>query len=157
MDLKDIAVIAGKPGLYRIMKPTRTGVIIEAVGGGKAKIMAQASHRISILKEISIYTTTGEGSVQLEDVFYAMWEKWGTSLEVTKEDNRLREILGEVLPDFDRERVYVSDIKKLVAWYVLLSEHLPEVLQRPEEEEEAKEEEATADEAVDVSEASKEA
>jgi len=143
MDLKDIAVISGKPGLYRIMKPTRTGVIVEAVGGGKAKIMAQASHRISILKEISIYTTTGEGSVQLEDVFYAMWEKWQTSLEVTKDDERLREILAEVLPDFDRERVYVSDIKKLVAWYALLSEYLPEVLQRPEEEEEeAKEDEA---------------
>jgi hypothetical protein len=142
MDLKDIAVISGKPGLYRIMKPTRTGVIVEAVGGGKAKIMAQASHRISILKEISIYTTTGEGSVQLEDVFYAMWEKWGTSLEATKDEEKLREILAEVLPDFDRERVYISDIKKLVAWYTLLGEHLPEVLQRPEEEPEAEENEA---------------
>lgn len=153
MDLKDIAVISGKPGLYRIMKPTRTGVIVEAVGGGKAKIMAQASHRISILKEISIYTTTGEGSVQLEDVFYAMWEKWQTSLEVTKDEKRLREILAEVLPDFDRERVYVSDIKKLVAWYALLSEYLPEVLQRPEEEEEeAKEDEAA--ETIDTNETS---
>ncbi len=141
MDLKDIAVISGKPGLYLISKPTRTGVIVETIGGGKAKIMAQASHRISILKEISIYTTTGEGSVQLEDVFYDMWDKWGADFEITKEREKLIEILNDVLPDYDRERVYISDIKKLVTWYGTLAEHLPEVLKRPAQEEKKEEQE----------------
>jgi hypothetical protein len=137
MELKDIAVISGKPGLYRIMKTTRNGVVIEAIGGGKTKIMADASHRISILKEISIYTTTEEGSIPLEEVFYAMKEKFVGEAQVEKDDYSLRAFLTEVLPQHDKTRVYISDIKKIISWYNLLAVHAPEVLERSEATKEA--------------------
>ncbi len=68
MDLKDVAAVSGKGGLFKVVKPTRTGVILETIDADKKKLIANASSRVSILKEISLYTTTGEGSVLLEDV-----------------------------------------------------------------------------------------
>lgn len=143
MKLKEVAVISGKPGLYRILKPTRNGVIIDAIGGGRSKIMADASHRISILKEISIYTTTEEGSVPLQDVFHKMHEKYALKLTVkTTDNNALKGLLDDVLPEWDKERVYTSDIKKLVMWYEILAQYAPELVdpaQKEDEEEESEE------------------
>lgn len=142
MKLKEVAVISGKPGLYRILKPTRNGVIIEAIGGGRSKIMADASHRISILKEISIYTTTEEGSVPLQDVFHKMYEKYATKLDVSTTDNTaLKGLLDAILPEWDKDRVYTSDIKKLVMWYEILAQHAPELIDPAKKEEEDEEEE----------------
>ncbi len=141
MKLKEVAVISGKPGLYQILKPTRNGVIIEAIGGGRSKIMADASHRISILKEISIYTTTEEGSVPLQDVFHKMYEKYALKLDVKTSDNTaLKGLLNDVLPEWDKDRVYTSDIKKLVMWYDILAQHAPELIDPAQKEEDEEEE-----------------
>lgn len=150
MKLKEVAVISGKPGLYQILKPTRNGVIIEAIGGGRSKIMADASHRISILKEISIYTTTEEGSVPLQEVFHNMYEKYALKLDIKNSDNAaLKGLLDDVLPEWDKDRVYTSDIKKLVMWYEILAQHAPELIdpaQKEEDEEEALVSETTSEE-----------
>lgn len=140
MKLKEVAVISGKPGLYQILKPTRNGVIIEAIGGGRSKIMADASHRISILKEISIYTTTEEGSVPLQDVFHKMYEKFALKIDIkTSDNNALKNLLSEVLPEWDKDRVYTSDIKKLVMWYEILTQHAPELIDPAQKEEDEEE------------------
>lgn len=137
MELKDVAVISGKPGLFRIVKPTRTGMIIESIGGGRSRIVADASHRISILNEISIYTTTEEGTVALREVFYNIFDKHGLKLDVAKTDtDALQNLLTDVLPEWDRTRVYASDLKKLVTWYEILGEHYPELLDRSKNVEE---------------------
>ncbi|MGF1534020.1 MAG: DUF5606 domain-containing protein [Bernardetiaceae bacterium] len=129
MELKDIAVISGKPGLYRIIKPSRTGVLVEPIGTQtKTKMMMNANYRVSILQEIAIYTTTEEESVPLRDVFYATHRQYGHDLSVEKDDESLRHYMESVLPEYDLERVYPSDIKKIVSWYQLLSVHAPEVL-----------------------------
>ncbi|WP_338768692.1 DUF5606 domain-containing protein [Bernardetia sp. ABR2-2B] len=142
MKLKEVAVISGKPGLYQILKPTRNGVIIEAIGGVRSKIMADASHRISILKEISIYTTTEEGSVPLQDVFHKIYDKHALKLDIkTSDNNALKGLLNDILPEWDKDRVYTSDIKKLVMWYGILAEHAPELID-PAQKEEDEEEEA---------------
>lgn len=144
MKLKEVAVISGKPGLYQILKPTRNGVIIEAIGGGRSKIMADASHRISILKEISIYTTTEEGSVPLQDVFHKIYEQYALNLSIKTSDNEaLKGLLDDVLPEWDKDRVYTSDIKKLVMWYNILAEHAPELIDPAQKEEEEEEEAVT--------------
>ncbi len=141
MKLKEVAVISGKPGLYRILKPTRNGVIIDAIGGGRSKIMADASHRISILKEISIYTTTEEGSVPLQDVFHKMYEKYALKLTVKTTDNdALKGLLDDILPEWDKDRVYTSDIKKLVMWYEILAQYAPELIDPAKTEEDEEEE-----------------
>lgn len=147
MKLKEVAVISGKPGLYQILKPTRNGVIIEAIGGGRSKIMADASHRISILKEISIYTTTEEGSVPLQDVFHKIYDKYALKLNIkTSDNNALKGLLNDILPDWDTTRVYTSDIKKLVMWYNILAEHAPELIDPDQKEEDEEDTQATTQE-----------
>jgi hypothetical protein len=157
MKLKEVAVISGKPGLYRILKPTRNGVIIEAIGGGRSKIMADASHRISILKEISIYTTTEEGSVPLQAVLHKMYEKYALKLDVkTSDNNALKGLLDDILPEWDKERVYTSDIKKLVMWYDILTQHAPELIDPTQKEEDEDEEEEVSASQTELEESTKE-
>jgi hypothetical protein len=141
MDLKDIAAVSGKGGLFRVLKPTRTGVILEALDTSKAKMIANANMRVSILKEISVYTTGKESSLPLENVFRSIYEKYGKSLKVNAKsaDTDLRSFLESVVPDYDSEKVYNSDIRKIVNWYSILMEHFPGIFdQKPEEKESKK-------------------
>jgi hypothetical protein len=136
MNLKDIASISGKPGLFKVVKPTRTGVILETIDEQKSRVVANANNRVSLLQEISIYTTGNEASIPLEKVFSQIYEKYKKSLKVDAKSDPsvLKSFLGEIVPDYDTERVYNSDIKKLVAWYHLLASHLPEVFTTEAEE-----------------------
>lgn len=148
MELKDVASVSGKGGLFKVVKPTRTGVILEALDGTQAKLIAGANHRVSLLKEISIYTTSKESSLPLEEVFKKIKTKYGNKLPVSNksEAEELRDFIGTVVEDFDRERVYPSDIKKVVAWYEILSAHAPETLEdKAKEEKPSKKEEKKAE------------
>lgn len=135
MDLKDIAAVSGKGGLFRILKPTRTGVILETIDESKMKLIANANSRVSILKEISVYTTSKEASLPLEDVFLSIYSKFGKELNVTpkSEEQDLRSFLSSVVPDYDREKVYNSDIKKIVSWYSILVQHFPGIFEKKDE------------------------
>ena len=77
VDLRDIASISGMPGLYRIVSPTRSGVIIETLAENPVRSVAQAKHRISLLHEISIYTNDPDVTVPLTDIFDAARAKYG--------------------------------------------------------------------------------
>jgi hypothetical protein len=136
MELKEIASIAGKGGLFRIVKPTRGGVIVESIDDKKQRLVVNASQRVSVLKEISIYTTTTEGTEPLENVLQSIHQEFGEDpgVDSNSSPEELRAFLQHILPDFDRERVYVSDIKKLVSWYKILLQHAPETLQGGTEE-----------------------
>ena len=136
MDLREIASVSGKSGLFRVLQPTRTGVILEALDGNNTKLVANANSKVSILKEISIYSTGATQNVALEVVLANIHEKFGAAIKVNgKSDNAaLIAFLGEVLPDFDRERVYVSDIKKLVVWYEILVKFAPSIFEKTTEE-----------------------
>ncbi len=129
MELKDIASVSGKGGLFKIIKPGKTGVILESLDDAKTKLVVGGNQRMSLLSEISIYTTTKEGTESLETVLIAIKNKYGNELGVTPESDAapLRAFLKSVLPTFDEERVYVSDMKKLVKWYGLLIKIAPEV------------------------------
>jgi hypothetical protein len=135
MDLREIASVSGKSGLYRVLQPTRTGVILEALDGNNTKLVANANSKVSILKEISIYSTGATQNVALEVVLANIHAKFGATINVNgKSDNAaLIAFLGDVLPDFDRERVYVSDIKKLVVWYEILVKFAPSIFEKKAE------------------------
>ncbi len=134
MDLKDVAAVSGKSGLYKVVKPTRTGVILESIDENRKKTIANANSRVSILKEISIYTTTGENSILLEEVFKTIFKNYGENLELSSKssEQELRDFIEEIVPDYDDERVYISDIKKLVSWYKILLQFHPELLKEKE-------------------------
>lgn len=137
-ELTKIAAMAGQGGLFSIHTALKNGVVLESLDDKKTKLVAGATSKVSILSEISIYTTTGDGSVSLESVLQALYAKHkGTSSVSSKSDgSELRQFLVEVLPETDFDRVYVSDIKKLANWYNILVQHAPEVL-KPKETEKA--------------------
>lgn len=114
-----------------MLKPGKAGVLLESLDSAKTRIVASASQRLSLLSEISIYTTTKEGNVALEDVLKKIHSEYMNDLGVdaNSEGNELKAFLKSVLPAFDETRVYVSDMKKLVKWYSILLEYAPEVFE----------------------------
>lgn len=136
MTLAEIASISGKGGLFKVVAPTKSGVILESLDEAKTKLVATTSHRLSLLHEISIYTTTKEGTVPLEDILKKMHSDFGNDLGVdgNSDASELKSFMKAVLPEFDENRVYVSDIKKLVRWYEIISKYAPELIAEKTEE-----------------------
>lgn len=135
MEFSEIAAVAGKGGLFKVVSPTRTGVILEAMDGTKKKMIANIQSKVSILSDISIYTTTEEGAVALAEVMRKIHDEFDgdTGLSSSSEPDELKSFLKFILPDYDEDRVYVSDIKKLVTWYNALAKIAPEVFDKNEE------------------------
>ena len=119
MSLEKILSISGKPGLYQLENQTRTGFLATSLLDGK-KISVSARQNVSLLSEIAIYTLTKE--LPLREVFSKISEKenGGESINHKSSRDQLEEYFFEVLPDYDEDRVYPSDIKKIVQWYNLL-------------------------------------
>ena len=136
MELSEIASISGKGGLFKVLKPGKSGVLLESLDATKTRVVASATQRLSLLSEISIYTTTKEGTVSLEEVLKKIYKDFNNDLGVDGDSdaNELKSFLKSVLPEFDENRVYVSDIKKLVKWYSLLLEVAPEIFEDKKEE-----------------------
>lgn len=140
MSIEKILSISGKPGLYELKLQTRTGFIAESLIDGK-KITVGLRSNVSLLSEISVYTYDGE--VRLSEVFRAIAEKEDNGPALShKEDNvKLESYFREVLPEFDEDRVYASDIKKILNWYGMLqakglvSKEKPEAVETPATEE----------------------
>ncbi len=112
MSIERILAISGKPGLYDLKLQTRTGFVAESLLDGGKKITVGMRSNVSLLSEISIYTNSGE--VRLSEVFRKIAEKENNGPAIShKEDNtKLEAYFAEVLPDYDQDRVYASDIKK---------------------------------------------
>lgn len=142
MEFSDIAAVSGKGTLFKIVNPTRTGVILESMDEHKTKMVATMHNKVSVLSEISIYTTDAEGATPLEDVMKKIHEEFDgdTDLDKNSSPEELKSFLKFILPNYDEGRVYVSDIKKLVSWYAQIVERVPEVLEAKTEEEPKKEE-----------------
>lgn len=140
MSIEKILSISGKPGLYELKLQTRTGFIAESLIDGK-KITVGLRSNVSLLSEISVYTYDGE--IRLSEVFRAIAEKEDNGPALShKEDNaKLESYFREVLPEFDEDRVYASDIKKILNWYGMLqakglvSKEKPEAVEAPAAEE----------------------
>lgn len=128
--LSEIATISGKSTLFKVLKPGKSGVILESLDAAKIKIVANATHRLSVLSEISIYTTSKEGTISLEEVLKKIYSNYKNDIgiEGEGENNELKSFLKSVVPDYDESRVYVSDMKKLVRWYRIIAEYAPEIL-----------------------------
>ena len=118
--LKKILSISGKPGLYKLVSQSRNMIIVESLIDGK-RMPTYARDKVVTLSDIAMYTETKE--VPLREVLESIKKMENgakASVDPKAEPNVLREYLAKVLPDFDRDRVYPTDIKKLVSWYNLL-------------------------------------
>lgn len=137
MDLSKILAIAGKPGLYKMLAQTKNGLVVEGIPEGK-KFTAFSHERISTLEEISIYTE-GEDK-PLKEILKAIYDKQDGAAAISHKASgeELKTFFEEAVPDYDKENVYVSDIKKVINWYNSL--HELNLLDFTEEEEKKEEE-----------------
>ena len=119
MNLTGIIAISGKPGLFKVLAQGKNNIIVESLED-KKRVPAYASDRISALDDISIYTY--DEDKPLKEIFTSIFEKEkGKETISHKEDqSKLKAYLIEILPNFDQERVYASDIKKVLNWYNIL-------------------------------------
>ena len=122
MSLDKILSISGKPGLYKVVTPTRSGFVAESLLD-KKRITVNAHSNVSVLSEIAVYTLTEE--LPLREVFKKIKTKEeGKPTSISHKDSKdiLEEYFFDVLPDYDEDRVYPSHIKKIIQWYNLLLE-----------------------------------
>ena len=128
-ELQELAAISGMPGLYRLVRAARHGVLVESLDEKATRTLAPARNKVSLLSEISIYTQDADETVPLTEVFERIYQKHGVSSPVTAKssEDELTGFLAGVIPDYDRDRVYLSDIKKLATWYGIVSKHRPYV------------------------------
>jgi len=120
MNLQGIVAVSGKPGLWRALAQNKTGYILESLDAQKTKLIANLSTaKLAALHEITIFGI--EDDIKLADVFERM--KTAASIPDTKADGKaLRTFFREVAPDHDEEKVYASDMKKIISWYQLLKD-----------------------------------
>jgi hypothetical protein len=143
MKLKDILAISGKSGLFKFISQGRNGIIVESFDDHKRTVVP-SSAKVSALEDIAIFTDAEE--VPLGEVFKKLFEKESgkPTIDHKSSPEELKALLESILPNYDRERVYVSDMKKLVHWYnLLLSLNLIIVDEEPEEKEEETSEKKT--------------
>jgi hypothetical protein len=122
MFLDGILAIAGQPGLYKLVSKGKNNVIVESLTNGK-RMPAFATSRISTLEDVAIYTE--DEDIPLKEIFVNTFEKYNGEKVLQQKPNNddFKKFMEEVLPDYDRERVYVSDIKKVANWYNTLIDH----------------------------------
>ncbi|MBC7438825.1 MAG: DUF5606 domain-containing protein [Flavobacterium sp.] len=119
MNLEKILAISGKPGLYALKVQTRTGFVAESLLDGK-KITVGLRSNVSLLSEISIYTHTEEKPLAEVMRTIAIRENEGLTISHKESNDKLLSYFKEILPDYDEDRVYPSDVKKVLNWYNML-------------------------------------
>jgi len=117
--LKSILAISGHSGLFKLIAESKNNIIVESLDTNK-RMPVHSTSKISSLDDIVIYTK--EGDTPLKDVFKAIFDKenGGASIDPKLPENKLREYFESILPDYDKTRVYTSDIKKMLMWYNIL-------------------------------------
>ncbi len=114
--LKGILSISGQSGLYKLIAESKNNIIVESLDSLK-RMPVHSTSKVSALEDIAIYTENGD--VPLKDIFKAISEKenGGPAISPKSSENELKKYFGLVLPDYDKDRVYISDIKKVILWY----------------------------------------
>lgn len=119
MNIKGILSISGKPGLYKLVAQSKNGIIVESLTENK-RFPVSSSSNVSSMEDIAIYTY--EEEVPLQEVFQKIYDKeeGGKTLEHKESTDQIVGFFADVLPNYDTERVYISDMKKVLQWYNLL-------------------------------------
>ncbi|NOR75496.1 MAG: hypothetical protein GQ525_10095 [Draconibacterium sp.] len=141
--LKGILSISGQSGLFKMVAEAKNNIIVESLDTQK-RIPVHSTSKVSALEDIAIYTEISD--VPLKEILKAISDKeeGGSALSHKSSGNELKKYFEEVVPDYDKDRVYVSDIKKVLQWYNTLQEK--EMLDFTETEEEKTEESVSTDE-----------
>lgn len=141
--LKGILAISGHSGLFKMVAESKNNIIVESLET-KKRFPVYSTSKISALEDIAIYTL--EGDVPLKDIFKTIAEKEDGEQAISAKagNNDIKAYFEEILPDYDKERVYISDMKKVILWYNTLQEN--DMLDFSEEENEENKAEETSEE-----------
>ncbi len=121
MNLRGVVAVSGKSGLFKLVGQNKAGYILESLDAQKLKVIANMTNsKLAALEEITVYGETEE--IKLVDVFSKIDANKANLPDVKADPKELRKFFVEVLPDHDQERVYASDMKKIISWYLILSE-----------------------------------
>lgn len=149
-DLKDIVSISGQPGLHLIIGKRANGLIVETMDASKRRFPTSLTQKVSILEDISIYTY--EGDIKLIEVFRNLHQLVNNGFELVGKNNSNDEVKAffrKVVPEYDEEKVYVSDMLKVSLWYQILKDAIS-FDAAPSEENQPTAEETTAPEATEA-------
>jgi hypothetical protein len=119
--LKGILAVSGQPGLYKLIAEAKNRIIVESLITGKRMPVSNTA-KISSLEDIAVFTQTGE--LPLKDILKKIseHENGERAIDSKSTDSEIRNYFEELIPDYDKERVYVSDLKKVILWYNILQE-----------------------------------
>ncbi|MBT3384559.1 MAG: DUF5606 domain-containing protein [Prolixibacteraceae bacterium] len=149
--LKGIFAISGQQGLFKMVAESKNNIIVESLET-KKRIPTYSSSKVSALEDIAIYTETGD--IPLKEIFKAIYDKEEGALAISHKSsgNELKNYFEEIAPDFDKDRVYVSDIKKVMLWYNILHEKemldFSDIEEKEDEKEGGEDVETTENDAV---------
>ncbi len=153
MELKGILSLSGKPGLFKMVKQAHNSMIVESLEN-KRRMPAYATSKVSSLEDIAVFTENGD--MPLVEVFKNIYKKenGGKAIDHKVDQKQLFAYFTEVLPQYDKEKVYHSDVKRIISWYNQLVDHgvmqftEDELSGKDKVETEVKEEETTTEEVV---------
>lgn len=119
--LKGILSISGQSGLFKLVAESKSNIIVESLENSK-RMPVHSTSKVSALEDIAIYTENGD--VPLKEIFKAISDKENGAAAISPKvsSNELKAYFEEVVPEYDRDRVYISDIKKVLLWYNILQE-----------------------------------
>ena len=139
ISFNDVVSVTGLPGLYQVIKNNDNSIVVESLDDKKKRQLIRGNMMVSKLTDVSIYTE--DDSEPLLTVLQEIQKKFGKDLPVSKKSSKteLMDFLSGVLPSFDQERVYPSNVKKLIGWYKILNAFDIELKISKEEEEKNKE------------------
>jgi hypothetical protein len=122
VDLKEIISISGRPGLYKVIARSAKNFIVESIEGDKTRLSVNATQQVAILDEITVYTTTEE-NIPLKTIFENMEKRKSEGSVPSPKDNPvdIREFFKFAAPGYDPDRVYISDMKKMLKWFEIIS------------------------------------
>jgi hypothetical protein len=124
MNLHKLVAVSGRPGIYKMAANRPNGLIIEDLDSGKKMFAPSRKHQFTPLESISIYTENEEDTVELKTVFRSMLAQIEENPPVNTKAGaiEIKSYFEQVLPEYDRDKVLVSDIKKLIKWFTFLNE-----------------------------------
>lgn len=121
MDLKEILAISGKAGLYKMETNRENGLIASPLGENKKSFFSARQYMFTPLENITIYTELD--AIELKEIFKRMKGKEDNLIDSKSSSKAIRDYFLDIVPEHDQEKVYVSDIKKIIKWYNILDEH----------------------------------